>query len=148
MASAPDSVERDVDDFQHAADRKARTKTLRLAVLLIKIVAVLYFVVGAGTAISDFDKASDRYERDLAFYNQVSSSNPYATAPEKPLLTGVIVVLLRDALVAFFGWVSAEVIKLQLSIAEDTALLRTRSDVGAREPSPRRAPAPRAADES
>jgi hypothetical protein len=136
MATAPDPVEGDVDDFQHAAAMKERTRTLRLAVVLIKIIAVLYFVVGAGSAIYEYSKQSSDYDQDLAFYNQISATNPYATPPDKPSSTAVLVAVFRDGLVAFFVWVSGAVIKLQLAIADDTALLRSRSDARADRPSP------------
>jgi hypothetical protein len=128
-ATPPDPAQSDVDDFQHAAEMKAKYRTLRFAIVLIKIVAVLYLVVGTTSAIYEYSKASSAYDDAMVRY---STSTPetaiYMTMPDKPSSAGVLVAIFRDALVAFFVWVSGEVIKMQLAIADDASMVRARSD--------------------
>jgi hypothetical protein len=98
---------------------------LRAAVVILKVAAAIYLVVGVATAILAYSKLATAYEHYQAALEAPGFA--YASAVEKPSVLMLVTSVLRDAFVAFFVFVSGDVIKLQLAIRDDVARLRAKA---------------------
>lgn len=101
---------------QRLVDSPSAYRAPRAAVVLFKVCALLYFLIGAYGAISAYSKASDQYDRDQVALATAPyfGSTYYPTSSDKPSAGVVLVLLAKDAFVAFFVFVAGDVIKLQL----------------------------------
>jgi len=125
MSSEEGAETHDVAEYQGILAAKSRHRGLRLAVVVLKVIAVIYFVAGVLVAASEHEKRTREHERRVI----EAAHNAYVDVPEKPSFAVLAVPLFRDALIAFFIFVAGDVIKLQLATRDE--LERLSAKIGA-----------------
>jgi hypothetical protein len=112
MDTEPQADIADVAEYQAMTATKGEPRTLRAAVVILKVIAALYLVLAIYGVYAEYSAQMTTYQKDFLHYMQ--GNNPYATEPRKASAASFFLPLLRETLVAFFIFVSGEVIKLHL----------------------------------